>query len=104
MDAVKCEALQATKKTKDKYGNKISPKDDTFGLGNLVIEEKPYTDYDISTYTKAVENASGLWSSDYKVEDIIVEEAEAYFAGDKTVDEVVKIIENRVNTYINENR
>lgn len=56
MDAVKCEALQATKKTKDKYGNKISPKDDTFGLGNLVIEEKPYTDYDISTYSELLGN------------------------------------------------
>ena len=101
---VKCEALQATKKTKDKYGNKITPKNDTIGLGELVIEEKPYTDDDISTYTKAVENASGLWTRDYKVEDIIVEEAGAYFSGDKSVDEVVEIIENRVNTYINENR
>ena len=101
---VKCEALQATKKTKDKYGNKIIPKDGEFGLGDLVIEEKPYSDEDISTYTTAVENASGLWSNDRKVEDIIVEEAEAYFAGDKSVDEVVEIIENRVNTYINENR
>ena len=73
-------------------------------MGNLVIEEKPYSDEDISTYTTAVENASGLWSNDRKVEDIIVEEAEAYFAGDKSVDEVVEIIENRVNTYINENR
>ncbi len=35
---------------------------------------------------------------------IIIEEAEDYFAGQKTVGEVSEIIQNRVNIYVNENR
>ena len=33
---------------------------------------------------------------------IIVEEAGAYFSGDKELDQVVKIIENRVQLYLDE--
>ena len=101
---VKCEALKATEKTKDKYGNKVTPKDGEYGWDDFVYTEKPYTDEEINMYKEAVENASGLWSRDSKVEDIIAEEAAAYFAGDKSADEVITIIENRVNTYINENK
>lgn len=36
------------------------------------------------------------------IQNIVVEEATAYFAGDKTADEIVKIIESRVRTYVAE--
>ena len=35
---------------------------------------------------------------------IILEDAEPYFEGQKSVDEVAGIIQNRVGIYINENR
>jgi hypothetical protein len=37
------------------------------------------------------------------VQNIITEEAQAYFAGDKTVDEVTDIIQSRAQIYVSEN-
>ena len=34
--------------------------------------------------------------------DIIVEECDAYFSGDKTMEEVIAVTENRVQLYLNE--
>lgn len=41
---------------------------------------------------------------DGQIEDIVLEEGKRYFAGDKSLDETVEIIQKRVQTYVNENR
>ena len=38
------------------------------------------------------------------VSNIISEEAAAYFNGDKSIDDVCKIIQDRATTFINENK
>ena len=43
-------------------------------------------------------------SSDNSVYNIILEEAETYFAGQKSAEEVAEIIQNRVQNYLDENR
>ena len=43
-------------------------------------------------------------SYDENIMNIITEETGGYFAGQKTVDEVVKVIQNRANLYIAEQR
>lgn len=40
---------------------------------------------------------------DEKIIEIITEETDPYFAGDKTVNDVTKIIQSKINIYINEN-
>ena len=50
----------------------------------------------------ALENAGTSLRADSTVWSIISEDAEAYFSGAKTLDETVKIIQNRVETYIAE--
>ena len=40
---------------------------------------------------------------DANIWNIVSEEAEAYFDGDKTLDQVVQVIQNRVKTYMSEN-
>ena len=40
---------------------------------------------------------------DDAIADIVMEEAEPYFAGDKDLDTVVEIIQNRVQLYLDEN-
>lgn len=37
------------------------------------------------------------------IADIVIEEVQAYFAGDKTVEETAAIIQNRAQLYIDEN-
>lgn len=51
---------------------------------------------------KLIEGASKNLSSDFKVVSIAIEEFESYMSGQKSVEDVSKLIQNRVNTYINE--
>ncbi len=50
-----------------------------------------------------IRNASGIrMNDDAAVEIIIREEIQAYFADQKTIEEVMGIIQNRVDTYVSE--
>ena len=51
-----------------------------------------------------VEGATQILRTDEKLNAIISEEAESYFSGQKTLDVVVGIIQNRAETYISESR
>ncbi|WP_193726836.1 hypothetical protein [Paenibacillus guangzhouensis] len=43
-----------------------------------------------------------IFSIDKNIESIVQEEFESYMSGQKSVDEVSKLIQNRVMTYLNE--
>ena len=43
-------------------------------------------------------------TDDTAVIDIIIEQAQPYFAGDKTLEETADLIQRRVTLYVNENR
>ena len=51
-----------------------------------------------------VEGATQILRTDEKLNAIISEEAESYFSGQKSLDVVVGIIQNRAETYISESR
>ena len=63
-----------------------------------------YEEADISTdrYSYMVDNASGIVSSDTAISVIMYEEMAPYFVGDKTLDQVIPIIEDRIQTVLNE--
>lgn len=61
------------------------------------ITEKQKNDF-----KKLVEEAKTSSTDDEKIYEIIFEEADGYFAGQKTVDDVIEGIENRVWIYISE--
>ena len=60
------------------------------------------TDEHIEGFRELVENVSTIQSVDPTVLDIIYEEAAAYFADQKSIDEVCKNIQNRTTTIVNE--
>lgn len=60
------------------------------------------TDQDFDDLAKLIEEARYLAVSDSEVENIVYEEARAYYNGQKTALEVAKLIQNRVTTYLNE--
>ena len=53
-------------------------------------------------YLNALEKIDGVYMFDSSVETIVSEEAQAYFSGQKSVDEFISNLENRVQTVINE--
>jgi hypothetical protein len=59
---------------------------------------------DESDYLWEIIQASSVTRLDGKLWEIIKDEAEYYFAGEKTVEETSKVIQNRVSTYLSEQR
>ena len=51
----------------------------------------------INTTTKLADYSSSIF-------DIVKEQAQAFFAGQKTVDEVAKLIQSKANIFVNEQR
>ena len=56
----------------------------------------------LPNFIQMIEDARYLPIRTQPLLDIVCEEAEAYFSGVKSMEEVIAIIENRVNLYINE--
>ena len=93
-----------TEPTKDKYGNDIYPNEGSYGMDGIDIECKPLTQEQVDDYRALLDSSSGVWAYDENIEAIVSEEAAAYFSGDKSLDDVCAIIQNRATTYVNENK
>ena len=67
-----------------------------------VFEFSCITEEDAETYRSIIESTHRSYSSDPGILDIIMEEAGAYFGGDKDAATVADIIQNRVSMYVGE--
>ena len=56
----------------------------------------------IFDYNETIENCYGLNRSDPAVNSILKEEMPAYFSGQKSLEDVIPILEDRVQTFLNE--
>lgn len=59
---------------------------------------------DIDRYKQIIESTTKVANYNSEIVDIVTEEAEAYFKGQKSAQDVAKIIQSRVQVYINEKR
>ena len=73
-------------------------------MEGLEVECKPLTQEQVDEYRKVIDSAGGVWESDDNIRKIVLEEAAAYFNGDKSIDDVCAVIQNRATTYVNENK
>ena len=78
--------------------------DRTYWLGDQEIKIGVNTDEDNEKLMNFIKSVNCKQSYDKELVKIITEEAEAYFSGQKSVDEVADIIQNRASTYISESR
>ena len=77
----------------------------TWSVGEFQVEIEPTTQAEVDQVKDLVYNTtavSGAASSD--ITNIINEETEAYFSGQKTADEVAKIIQSRMQVYLSETK
>lgn len=65
-------------------------------------ETRTVTDEEIDVMRTLIHSVNRRWSPPSAIDKIIEEEAMFYFGGDKPLEEVVDIIENRVRTYVSE--
>lgn len=97
-------AHTATEEYTDEYGETIYPYESGWTWDEFEVEMGPLTEEEAKMMTDLIESADHMYYYDTNVMDIITEEAQVYFDGQKSAEEVAKIIQNRVQTYVNESR
>ncbi|MGN0598261.1 MAG: ABC transporter substrate-binding protein [Oscillospiraceae bacterium] len=78
--------------------------DDQVWVGEQQFVITPNTDEDNQRMMDFIKSVNSVYEYDRDLLKIIEEEVQAYFSGQKSVDEVTDIIQNRASTYISESR
>lgn len=86
---------------KDQSGNKEGPYFQINRYKYMPLDGRDDGTSYLDEYMQLMDQGEPL-SVQYYIRDMVMEEAMAYFAGDKTEKEVAKIIQNRVQNYLNE--
>ncbi|MBO4457504.1 MAG: extracellular solute-binding protein [Butyrivibrio sp.] len=66
------------------------------------LKAEPLSKEDTQKLYDYILSVKTLYKNEQKVRNIVVEEASAFFSGQKTAEEVAEIIQSRVSTYLNE--
>jgi len=85
------------------YDGTVEYYDNTWWIGDTSIVMDPLTQAEVDNLTNFIKSVDKKASSvDSSIIEIIDDEAASFFSGQKNVDDVVNIIQNRVSTYIKE--
>lgn len=76
--------------------------DDVMYIGDTEYTVEPLTQEQVNEFKEYINGAEISGTYDTDIMDIVTEESGAYFAGDKTADEVATLIQNRVTIYLGE--
>lgn len=86
----------------DENGNKVEY-DDYYYINGESFELPPMSQEQIDEIVSFIQSVNAREYRNENISKILEEETAAYFAGQKTVDEVVQIIQSRAQIYISEN-
>lgn len=84
-------------------GTVVKPKEELMEYGNYEIKLTPAKEEIIETFKELLKNSSAT-SNDFEIAELIEEDLTAYFNDSKSLDETVKIIQDKVSKYVNENK
>lgn len=87
----------------DEFGREIKPLKSSWEYDGFEIEIRPSTQEEVALYKELINNTKRIEGNDSEIIlKIISEEATAYFKVDKSVDDAARVIQSRVETYVNE--
>ena len=75
---------------------------DTYTIGSNEYKYEELTQADIDNVNGAIDDIFGIYQSDENITKIINEEASAFYAGTKTIDETAQIVQSRASMYMSE--
>ena len=87
----------------DENGNKVEYEQTTWVNGEEVKME-PLTQEQVDYFMNIINSVDGSYNYDDELVTVVSEEAAAFFAGQKSAEEVAKLIQSRVQIYVNEQR
>ena len=82
----------------------VDPEQNTYEFGGKQYTYQEITDEHLEYLKNVAKSADHVLYKEDKILNLINEEAAPYFAGQKSVDEVTKIINSRVDIYVKENQ
>ena len=86
-------------------GDEVEPMEYQYAVSDSSnIDIKPLSSEEVGILKTAIGNIDHESGYDTDVMKILEDESGAYFSGQKSLDDVTKAIQNRVSTYVNENR
>ncbi len=89
----------------DENGERIERSLGGFGFGDgTMYQYYALTQPMADKLLEAIEHTTRTTSTNDEILKIVTEQAEAFFAGDKTAEEVAKLIQSKANIYVNEQR
>ena len=88
----------------DENGNKVEVSQGGWGWGSVQIDIKAVTQEEADQILDLINTTTKVYKYDESISKIVLEEAAAYFAGQKSVDDVAKLIQSKVNIYVGEQR
>jgi ABC-type glycerol-3-phosphate transport system substrate-binding protein len=97
---------EAMKKTyyEDENGNKVEEMKTSWGYDEVNFDIYAATQEQIDSITNLINSVDAVQQYDEEMYKIISEESAAFFAGQKTAQDVANVIQSRVQIYVNENR
>ena len=103
LDKVLAEAME-DEYYEDEDGNKKLTSKTTWTTGDFTVEVYAATKEQVDRIREMIDTAQPGKIMEEKLYDIIREEAQAYFDGQKSAEDVAALIQNRVQTYLDETR
>jgi ABC-type glycerol-3-phosphate transport system substrate-binding protein len=88
----------------DENGNEVIQPKNYWYVGDTQVEIYAMTQEELDQIMELLRSTDRIMNYDESIMDIINTEAAAYFAGEKTAQDVARIIQSRVRTYVNEQR
>ena len=88
----------------DEEGNPVEISNYSYGWGDFEMDIYAVSEEEAAKMMDTINRIDGAYSYNEQLMAIIEEESAPYFAGQKTVDEVADIIQNRIQLYVNESR
>ncbi|MCI8402188.1 MAG: extracellular solute-binding protein [Lachnospiraceae bacterium] len=89
---------------KKQFDAAMAREESRYSYNNMGFDIPPATEEDVRVMRQMIDTGRGVSPADRMILQIIDEEAAAYFAGQKPAAEVAKIIQSRVQLYMDENR
>ena len=77
---------------------------DIYGVGTEEIQLDELSAEEVNTVLDFIKSVTDVATSETTIVNIIDDEAGAYYAGQKTAEEVADIIQSRVSIYLSETR
>lgn len=87
----------------DENGEPIVAHSYGVGYGDWEYDYHPVTEEEVAKFKEVLAVARPVSTTNEKIMEIINEEGEAYFSGQKSVDDVISVIQSRVQIYVSEN-